>query len=145
MLAGSDLDGDEYCVIWDRGLYFDANEAAFDYTSEPQMSDPVDDNTLVSTHIVEVSFKLATCRYFLQKNDMIEFFVNYMSNDAIGKLANAFLIDSDIYGIEHKVCLSVAKKHQAAVRNLKAARTQLSSFFSLVGRFSENRRIGAKA
>ncbi|KAI6196322.1 RNA-dependent RNA polymerase domain containing protein [Aphelenchoides besseyi] len=94
-MAGSDLDGDEYSVIWDPGLYLDHNEEAFDYTSQKVASTQVDENNL--------------------RKQMADFFMNYITNDSIGKLATAFLVNSDTYGIKSQVCENVAMKHMSAV------------------------------
>ncbi|KAI6178966.1 RNA-directed RNA polymerase [Aphelenchoides besseyi] len=94
-MAGSDLDGDEYSVIWDPGLYLDHNEQAFDYTSQKVASTQVDENKL--------------------RTQMADFFMNYITNDSIGKLATAFLVNSDTYGIKSQVCETVAMKHMSAV------------------------------
>jgi hypothetical protein len=89
------LDGDEYSVIWDPGLYLERNEPAFDYTSEATEPIAVEEENL--------------------RKQMADFFVKYISHDSIGKLATAFLVNSDIFGIESKVCDVVAKKHMKAV------------------------------
>ncbi|KAI6194701.1 RNA-directed RNA polymerase [Aphelenchoides besseyi] len=95
-MAGSDLDGDEYCVIWDRGLFLVENEEAFDYTSQKgKIPEPVNEDQL--------------------RTQMSRFFVDYISHDSIGKLATAFLVNADIYGLGHEVCHKVAVKHMSAV------------------------------
>lgn len=82
-MAGSDLDGDEYTVIWDPQLYFERNEDAFDFTSDPVNPEYVNEENL--------------------SDKMCEFFVTYMEQDSIGKIANAFINNSDQYGINSDV------------------------------------------
>uniref|UniRef100_A0A915DA62 RNA-dependent RNA polymerase n=1 Tax=Ditylenchus dipsaci TaxID=166011 RepID=A0A915DA62_9BILA len=94
-MAGSDLDGDEYTVIWDPELYLEGNEDAFDHTSQATESIPTTEEEL--------------------RINMANFFVDYIKQDSIGKIANAFLINADLYGIKHEVCQRIAKKHMAAV------------------------------
>ncbi|KAI1726213.1 RNA dependent RNA polymerase domain-containing protein [Ditylenchus destructor] len=94
-MAGSDLDGDEYTIIWDKELYLDRNEEAFDYTPRSQET--------ITTNEEELRTKMA------------EFFVDYISQDSIGRIANAFLVNSDLYGISSQVCQKIAEKHMEAV------------------------------
>uniref|UniRef100_A0A915E7I7 RNA-dependent RNA polymerase n=1 Tax=Ditylenchus dipsaci TaxID=166011 RepID=A0A915E7I7_9BILA len=98
-MAGSDLDGDEYVVTWDRELMIHHNEPAFDYTS--------DSVEVVSENIKDFQDKMA------------DFVVDSIKNDSLGQLANAFLAVSDLYGIESDVCEGIAKKHSQAVDFVK--------------------------
>ncbi|KAL3106738.1 hypothetical protein niasHT_012003 [Heterodera trifolii] len=94
-MAGSDLDGDEYTVIWDQQLYLDRNEDAFDYTSKGVEAEAVNEEDL--------------------RQKMAEFFVDYIKQDSIGRIGNAFLINSDLFGIKSEVCYRIACKHMEAV------------------------------
>ncbi|CAJ0595851.1 unnamed protein product [Cylicocyclus nassatus] len=101
-MAGSDLDGDEFAVIWDKELMLDRNEEAFDYTSEKPVYKPVKKGTI--------------------SEDMVDVYVNYVMHDSIGTIGNAFQFQADLYGITSKVCLSLAKKHSQAVDFSKTGR-----------------------
>jgi hypothetical protein len=39
---------------------------------------------------------------------MIDFYVDYVKQDSIGQIANAFLMNSDLYGIKSEVCNRVS-------------------------------------
>ena len=45
-VVGSDLDGDEYSVIWDKELFFERNEPPMDFTKEKAPEEKLD-NRLV--------------------------------------------------------------------------------------------------
>lgn len=96
-MAGSDLDGDEYSLIWDELLFLDKNEPPFDFTAVPKEGVIVDPEDPQLT------------------NKMAEFFVHYITQDTIGSIASAHLANSDLYGIYSDVCQSIAKKHNQAV------------------------------
>ena len=42
------------------------------------------------------------------REKMAEFFVDYIKQDSIGRIANAFLVNSDLYGIKSEVCMRVS-------------------------------------
>uniref|UniRef100_A0A0N5AAR1 RNA-dependent RNA polymerase n=1 Tax=Syphacia muris TaxID=451379 RepID=A0A0N5AAR1_9BILA len=86
-MAGSDLDGDEYSIIWDPELIFDHNEEAFDFTKNAREPEEVSHDEVVA--------------------EMRNFFVKYIKQDSIGSISNAFLVNADLYGIKSEHSLSV--------------------------------------
>uniref|UniRef100_A0A0N4ZH45 RNA-directed RNA polymerase n=1 Tax=Parastrongyloides trichosuri TaxID=131310 RepID=A0A0N4ZH45_PARTI len=95
-MAGSDLDGDEYSVVWDERLFLDYNEKAFVFSSNV-------DKNLADANIGNLD------------EEMRNFLVDHIRQDSIGLIANALLVNSDIYGIDSKVCQTIAQKHSIAV------------------------------
>ncbi|PIC47063.1 hypothetical protein B9Z55_006540 [Caenorhabditis nigoni] len=93
-MAGSDLDGDEYSIIWDQQLLLDRNEDPFDFTSEKQKS----------------SFKEEEIDDLMR-----EFYVKYLKLDSVGTISNSHLHNSDQYGLNARVCMDLAKKNCQAV------------------------------
>ncbi|CAJ0957800.1 unnamed protein product, partial [Mesorhabditis belari] len=87
-MAGSDLDGDEYCVIFDQECFFEHNEEAMVFPKTK------------SAQIKEIPTTEA----------MVSFFVRYLTQDSIGRLSNAHLTASDYYGLFADVCESIARK-----------------------------------
>ncbi|WKX88002.1 hypothetical protein Q1695_007983 [Nippostrongylus brasiliensis] len=94
-MAGSDLDGDEYSVIWDRDLLLDRNEAPFDYTADKPQVEQINPETM--------------------SDEMAEFYIKYIMQDSVGTISNAFLFQADLYGINSEVCLNLAKKASQAL------------------------------
>ncbi|XP_037560761.1 uncharacterized protein LOC119439287 isoform X1 [Dermacentor silvarum] len=90
-MAGSDLDGDEYIVIWEKCLFFvGPNRPPMNFSDrnlEP-------DNKEITT------------------DDMIKFFCNYIKNDSIGILSNAHVAwaDQEPGGIHSPRCLAIAEE-----------------------------------
>uniref|UniRef100_A0A7E4VVL3 RNA-directed RNA polymerase n=1 Tax=Panagrellus redivivus TaxID=6233 RepID=A0A7E4VVL3_PANRE len=101
-MAGSDLDGDEYSVIWDPELMLDYNEPAVDYSAP-------------SSKTAQVPPRSRQKQMVAVREESIKFFKNYLLNDGIGVVANAHLANSDLYGIDSNVCQNIAKKQIAAV------------------------------
>ncbi|KAI1712704.1 RNA dependent RNA polymerase domain-containing protein [Ditylenchus destructor] len=97
-MAGSDLDGDEYGVIWDEQLMISANETAFDYTGEK-----IEVKSTAADAYTEIQDKIA------------DYMVQSMQNEHVGQIANSHLAVSDLYGIQADVCYGIAKKHSQAV------------------------------
>uniref|UniRef100_A0A1I7ULC3 RNA-directed RNA polymerase n=1 Tax=Caenorhabditis tropicalis TaxID=1561998 RepID=A0A1I7ULC3_9PELO len=93
-MAGSDLDGDEYAVIWDPLLFFEKNEKAFAYCSEKP----------------EEEFRAEE-----MDPKMIEFFAQFMEQEDVGVTATNHLHQSDQFGVTSDVCNILAKKHSMAL------------------------------
>ncbi|PAV56399.1 hypothetical protein WR25_15503 isoform A [Diploscapter pachys] len=100
-MAGSDLDGDEYSVIWDKRLYFDHNEEPFDFACEKVQDDIAERNVerLMRNHYIE-----------------------YLKLDAVGTIANNHLHQSDQYGLYSDIAMNLAKKNCDAVDFTKTDR-----------------------
>ncbi|XP_064466071.1 uncharacterized protein LOC135377522 isoform X2 [Ornithodoros turicata] len=90
-MAGSDLDGDEYIVIWEEDLFFPG----------PNKEPMVYDDEESKPHCTSVT-----------ENDMIQFICDYIKHDSVGVISNAHLAWADDvnHGIFSRVCLNLAKK-----------------------------------
>ena len=96
MCSGGDLDGDDYMVLWDQDLLPKIiNMPPMDFTPEK----PV--NKIGSIEISDIS----------------DFFVTYMKNDSLGRIAHAHLAQADQQdeGVNSHICLELAKLHSQAV------------------------------
>ncbi|GBM09163.1 RNA-dependent RNA polymerase 1 [Araneus ventricosus] len=92
-MGGSDLDGDEYTVLWNDDLIFHRpNEPPGHFPSGQQ----------------EVT-------YNIRDADMVDFLVKYIKNDQVGAIANAHLAHADKSSIFSDKCIAIAKKFSYAV------------------------------
>ncbi|XP_077522384.1 uncharacterized protein LOC144133269 [Amblyomma americanum] len=89
-MAGSDLDGDEYSVLWYEDLIFNNNCNPMHYHSDP----PKERKASIGVQ------------------DMVDFFCQYIKGDKIGLIANAHLVWADILdsGINSHRCRELARK-----------------------------------
>ncbi|VDM96403.1 unnamed protein product [Thelazia callipaeda] len=114
-MAGSDLDGDEYTVIFDKELFFSRNEDAMFFPK----SIPIEYDALPTVYfLVFVKSKyleVENVKYYLQNEDMIDFFLKYLSQDSVGRMSNAHLIMCDRLGLFHEVSEGIARKCAIAV------------------------------
>lgn len=94
-LSGGDLDGDLYSVIWDRSA---RPHSVFEPADYPRVN-PVPLNRDVT------------------REDMAEFFINFMAADILGVIATRHQIVADIQplGTEDEVCKMLAGLHSTAV------------------------------
>ncbi|CAN7999514.1 unnamed protein product [Ixodes hexagonus] len=90
-MAGSDLDGDEYIVIWDEDLLFPGVNRA-----------PMEPIDTTSTDLTNGNFV----------EGMMKFICKYITNDNVGLMSNAHLAWADMpeHGIYSQRCLAIAKK-----------------------------------
>ncbi|KAF7512284.1 hypothetical protein GJ744_001852 [Endocarpon pusillum] len=96
MCSGGDLDGDDYVVIWDERLLPKIwNAEPMDYTPPPPK--PLERD--------------------VTQTDITRFFVKYMKNDFLPKIALSHLAWADFLdeGIRDKKCLELARLHSKAV------------------------------
>lgn len=95
MCSGGDLDGDDYIVIWDQELIPEVwNAEPFHYNApKPIQKDEI------------------------SKDDIINFFCDYMQNDFLGRIAVAHLAAADWLddGIASRDCLKLVELHSMAV------------------------------
>jgi RNA-dependent RNA polymerase len=96
MCSGGDLDGDDYIVIWDERLLPKIwNAEPMDYTPPPP----------------------APLQRDVTQTDITRFFVKYMKNDFLPRIALAHLAWADFLddGIRNEKCLELALLHSKAV------------------------------
>ncbi|KAG0421466.1 hypothetical protein HPB47_002632 [Ixodes persulcatus] len=95
-MAGSDLDGDEYIVIWEPDLFFPGSNKTPMTFSDSSSAGSADENL---------------------EEGMIKFICNYIINDNVGIMSNAHLAWSDQLedGIFSPLCLGIAKKISTCV------------------------------
>ena len=85
MCSGGDLDGDDFLVIWDQDLLpYEWNHEPMDYTPPQKMK-----------HGKNIGI-----------GDLTTFFITYMKNDNLSRIANAHLANADYLdeGIKHEKC-----------------------------------------
>ncbi|RWS09175.1 RNA-dependent RNA polymerase 1-like protein [Dinothrombium tinctorium] len=94
-MAGSDLDGDEYAVIWDTNLFHEKNYKPMDYTSDK----PKEINGRIELHHI------------------LDFIVNYIQNYSVGQIANMHLAFADQLedGVFSSMCQILAKKYTTSL------------------------------
>lgn len=88
-MAGSDLDGDEYIVIWEPDLFFPGSNREPMVFSDTSVGAPSSGNL---------------------DDDIIGFLCKYILNDNVGVMSNAHLAWADNCGIFSGTCLNLAKK-----------------------------------
>lgn len=99
MCSGGDLDGDDFFISWDRSLVPEESlwhQPAADFDGGP---------------------KAAKVDRPITVDDMTSFFVNYIKNDQLGRIAQAFLANADYLqdGALHPRCVELAELHSMAV------------------------------
>ncbi|KAL1385577.1 RNA dependent RNA polymerase-domain-containing protein [Phyllosticta capitalensis] len=94
MCSGGDLDGDDYIVIWDKSLIPA-------YVCEPMDFSPPDKMFVDEVHL----------------EDVARFFVEYIKNDSLGRIAthHLALADWEHLGVKSPRCVDLAKLHSTAV------------------------------
>ncbi|KAL1474155.1 hypothetical protein MTO96_038195 [Rhipicephalus appendiculatus] len=103
-MAGSDLDGDEYVVIWEKCLFFPGpNRTPMNFSDRNP-----------EPHGKQITI-----------DDMIQFICNYIKNDSIGILSNAHLAwaDQEKEGIHSQKCLAIAEKISVCLDFAKNGKT----------------------
>ncbi|KAF2146274.1 uncharacterized protein K452DRAFT_348841 [Aplosporella prunicola CBS 121167] len=96
MCSGGDLDGDDYLVMWDKDLIpREVNHPAMNFSPPPK---------------IEVEGEPTA-------EDISKFFVEYIKNDSLGRIASAHLVFADYEdeGVKSEKCVSLAKLHSLAV------------------------------
>lgn len=103
MLSGGDLDGDIYNIIWDEAI-----------VSQVRSFSPADYPRLP---IVELGRKV-------EADDMIDFFVDFISQDCLGVIATRHMILADLapQGTRDSDCVKLAELHSQAVDFSKTGR-----------------------
>ncbi|GAB1205903.1 hypothetical protein APSETT445_004582 [Aspergillus pseudonomiae] len=96
MCSGGDLDGDDYIVIWDQGLL------PKDWFREPMKY---------------TSNKAQDLNRDVTVNDITSFFVTYIKNDFLPRIAHAHLALADFLedGVNEEKCIRLAQLHSDAV------------------------------
>lgn len=117
-ISGSDLDGDEYTVIWDSELVpTSQNPAAYNYDSE---TCPQPLNRVVT------------------RNDRLKVILDICEQDNLGRLSNIHLVLVDLFGMDSEQAISLAAGISQELDSVKSGqhpytKEQIKEFISKVG------------
>ncbi|KAK8758336.1 hypothetical protein V5799_004029 [Amblyomma americanum] len=111
-MAGSDLDGDEYIVIWQKELYFPGSNR------DPMVFSDTSVGALSTGNL---------------DDDIIRFLCEYILNDSVGIMSNAHLAWADqlLDGIFSETCMRLAEKISVC---LDFAKTGISAALTMAER-----------
>ena len=99
MCSGGDLDGDDFFVFWDQRL------------CPPQKNFPPMNHDAVQPTKLNRDVEIA---------DIKDFFVEYMKNDSLSRIATSHLAWADKRGATHENCLELSQLHSKAVDYVKS-------------------------
>ena len=102
-MAGSDLDGDEYAVIWDDEKGDNEENIATKLIFKGDNKEPMEFPKIEAIPL----------RHVAQVDDILEFYCRYIVLNNVGLIANAHLANADREkeGIFSPVCMSLAEKY----------------------------------
>ncbi|KAI9244196.1 RNA dependent RNA polymerase-domain-containing protein [Phascolomyces articulosus] len=107
MCSGGDLDGDIYSIIWDEELFpVKQDTPPMGHETDDEDSEEDDDTTDDTTDDNDVTI-----------DDIENFFIDYITNDNLGLIANAHMAIADSsakYACDEK-CIKLAELHSVAV------------------------------
>lgn len=81
MMSGSDLDGDEFAICWDRRLFLPRTVEAMSYDSHSP-----DETGLLPLSVLEEEFGVTT------NEALVRHFINHAKNDNLGKISMLWLV-----------------------------------------------------
>ena len=110
-MAGSDLDGDQFAVCWDRRLFLKPRRCAYDNNTSVRDLERINHSPMDFTHN-----KKADEVDKVNDDHLIEHFLNHAKNETLGKISMLWL---DYAAIEKNAgcdeCLQLAGLHSIAV------------------------------
>lgn len=107
-MSGGDLDGDLYFIIWDQALIPTNGYDTLTYAKQDFSSDSLKTNSNPSEPIT-ITIK-----------HVQDFFVDYIKNDNLGRIANLWLVHADMSGADSDNCRQLAELHSTAVDFVKS-------------------------
>lgn len=105
MMSGSDLDGDEFAICWDRRLFLPRTVEAMSYDSHSP-----DETGLLPLSVLEEEFGVTT------NEALVRHFINHAKNDNLGKISMLWLDHAiDKGSASCSECLELAALHSISV------------------------------
>ncbi|OQR79267.1 putative RNA-dependent RNA polymerase SHL2-like [Tropilaelaps mercedesae] len=140
-MAGSDLDGDEYVVIWDSRFFFqcpcepcvERRENAKSNSSPSRLAELSNHPAMAFPDDPPVEKDNITLE------DYFSFFCDYIMNDQVGRVSNAHLAcaDQEPEGIFSQKCLSLAQKLSTCLDSAKTGRKDILTAQDIPSRYPD--------
>ncbi|KAL4432702.1 hypothetical protein ABPG74_011523 [Tetrahymena malaccensis] len=131
-IAGSDLDGDCYFICWDERFIPLQQQKPFNYDQDENSER---EKLTKEEYIKEIDYKPNKIPEFKSKNlvrdvidqneEMLDFFIDFLNNENLGKIDNSHLVfaDRSPQYAEDPKCLILASLHAKAVDYAKSGQS----------------------